>query len=123
MTERWEALRTAALAALGSPSRGRFLDALAHRVAMAARGAYPEAGEPPDRAAVALRCHNELVLAVAAQRLADGGDGVPYPDDVFLEGLRERAGGGGCGAALLWALEQALRVFPGAGPPAPPETA
>lgn len=123
MTGTWESLRPAALAALGSPSRGRFLDVLAHRVAMAARGAYPEAGEPPERAAAALRCHNELGLAVAAQRLAAGGDGVPYPDGVFLEGLRERAGGGGCGAALLWALEQALRALPGADPAPPPGTA
>jgi hypothetical protein len=76
---------------------------------MASRGGYVEAGNSAETAAAFLRCHNELLIVVENQMLADldpSFDG--YPDDNFLKVLTEKSSRGGCEENLNWALNRAL---------------
>lgn len=77
--------RARSLQLLAGPDRIRFLARLAGSLVLAARGEYVEAGQSVDRAWVALRAVNEMVLVISAQltSAAEGRDPA-YPDAASL---------------------------------------
>lgn len=106
--------RARSLQLLAGPDRIRFLARLAGSLVLAARGEYVEAGQSVDRAWVALRAVNEMVLVISAQltSAAEGRDPA-YPDAAFLDVLLEKADVGQCRHALAWAITQAVEAVGG----------
>ncbi|MFD9338334.1 hypothetical protein ACFWBF_28635 [Streptomyces sp. NPDC060028] len=92
-------------AALGSDSRELFLLALGHRLAVAARGAFTEAGAVVVERA---RACNEMMICVWSQAWATRTGAAGYPDADFLSVLLEKADVADARPFLRDALESAL---------------
>ncbi len=88
-----------------SDRKMRMLALLAHNLTICARSAYlPEIGEVSARKR--LHALNELLHVVTGQLMhMVAGDANRYPDNVFMDILREKAQIGHCEADLLQALQ------------------
>lgn len=97
------------LGQLSSSNRDRFLANLQWHLSMVARGSYTEARENASDSYAKLRCNNELSLVVATQLLSSlKGEDPAYPDESFIEVLKEKSSLQGCETCLRAAVKHAL---------------
>ena len=95
-----------ALEVLSTPDAMLFVAKLAEQMTIVARSAYRGVDEPD---IVKLKAANETMHAITAKLVGLCRGTERFPNEAFLEALKERAGAS-LGPDLEWAIKEALRT-------------